>query len=59
MIHSLIQWWADLLPGLRYGVGLFFLLGSAGVWFVSGRIWPAGFGIGVAMLIAAGFNFDP
>jgi hypothetical protein len=36
-----------------------FLQGSAGVWFFEGRIWPAGFGIGGALLIAAGFNFNP
>jgi hypothetical protein len=59
MMHSLIQWWADLSPGWRYVFGLFFLLGSAGVWFFSGRIWSAGFGIGGALLIAAGFNFNP
>jgi hypothetical protein len=58
MMHSLIQWWADLSPGWRYGVGLFILLGSVGAWVFAGRLWPAGFAIGIALLIAAGFNFD-
>jgi hypothetical protein len=58
MIASLLEWWGDLSPGWRYGVALLVLFVSAGAWLFAERIWPAGFAIGAALLIAAGFNFD-
>ena len=57
-MHSLIQWWVDLSLGWRYGMAVLFLLGSVGAWLFAGRLWPAGFAVGIALLIAAGFNFD-
>jgi hypothetical protein len=54
----LLEWWGNLSPGWRYGVALVILAVSTGAWLLEGRIWPGGFAIGAALLIAAGFNFD-
>jgi len=53
-----LEWWGNLSPAWRYAIALLFLLVSAAAWFFAGRIWPAGFAIGFALLVAAGFNFD-
>jgi hypothetical protein len=47
---GLIHWWAGLPWWLRLGVALAFLLLSTILWF-SGRFWPWGWAVGIALLI--------
>ncbi len=48
-----IEWWSGLSPWLRYGVAVFFLLISTGLWF-AGTFWPWGWGVGVVLLLFSG-----
>ena len=51
MFHRLFDLWLDAPLFFRLGLALFFLLLSSGI-YVAGYIWPWGWGVGAALLLA-------
>jgi hypothetical protein len=50
---SIIEWWSERSPWLRYGLAIGLLLLSTAL-YVGGTFWPWGWGLGVVLLLASG-----
>ncbi|OAI41050.1 hypothetical protein AYO40_03970 [Planctomycetaceae bacterium SCGC AG-212-D15] len=46
----MFEWWAGLPPLIRFGVSIFFLLVSTGLW-AAGYFWPWGWAVGGVLLL--------
>lgn len=54
MLHSIIEWWAELPWWLRIGVALILIGVSTVVYLISDRIWIWGWVVGALLLFIGG-----
>jgi hypothetical protein len=49
-MRGIIEFWGGLSPWFRFGVAIFFLLVSTGLWFAQ-IFWPWGWVVGIVLLL--------